>query len=318
VVAYQKSASGAEFVVSVIHNNKPVREFNEGGQRVCRIPFNSEYKLRIKSKTWKKALVSISIDGTDVLTGGKQLILSPYQSVELERFVDDLNAGKKFKFISVEQGASTGEVQDPTSPENGLIRVQIFPEVEWHLSTASTGGAIKMCTGTSWSLGSAGGASLRGMAVSGAGGITETCNSSTDYITGVPTTPTSTFYCTTNAASAAPIGAAAAAGACMDFMASDKGATAEGGHSGQRFHVEQANFQTETTPVVFDLWLKGVRSEIRNECRDLVIHAASMVVDFLGTRHLISSYELSRGGGAVIKTVNGSVLRSDTYVVENN
>ena len=309
MVAYQKSASGAEFVVSVIHNNKPVREFNEGGQRVCRIPFNSEYKLRIKSKTWKKALVSVSIDGTDVLTGGKQLILAPYQSIELERFVDDLNSGKKFKFISVEQGARTGEVQDPTAYENGLIRVQIYPEVEWTLTTASTGGAVKIR--------GAGGCSSGGVLR----GMSSTVANNVDYITGVPT---SSFYCATNGS----IAESNMTGCVMDFgmepaacaaPLSDKGATAEGSHSSQQFHVEAANFTTETAPVTFDLWLKGVRSELSgNQCRDLVIHTNSMTVNFMGALHQINSYELIRGGGAIIKTVGGAEIKSPTYVLENN
>ena len=64
------------YVVVLLHQGKPVREFAEGSQKVCRIPFDSEYTIRIKNKTWRRALVSISIDGTDVLSGGKRLILS--------------------------------------------------------------------------------------------------------------------------------------------------------------------------------------------------------------------------------------------------
>jgi len=124
MMAYQ-----AGVVVSIIVNGKPVREFNYNGQRTCRIPFGSEYKIRLKNKTGKRLSISIDIDGTDALCF-KNLILYKDTEVELERFVDDLDRGKKFKFISLEEGERTGEIQDPTNKSNGLISIKAYKEKE--------------------------------------------------------------------------------------------------------------------------------------------------------------------------------------------
>ena len=301
MVAYQASASGAEFVVLVTHNNRAIREFNEGGQRVCRIPFNSEYKLRIKSKTWRKALVSVTIDGMDVLTGGKQLILNPYQSIELERFVDDLNSGNKFKFISVEQGAKTGEVQDPTAIENGLIHVQIYPETEPPIisytnvtptTSFAGGGVLRGMTShlNNAVAGSVGGGTYHVSSAIG-GSFVEACNSS---------------GCTANFVSAVN-------------AVSDKGATAAGSASTQRFQVQTADFHVETTPVTFALWLKGVRSELSGiQCRDLVIHAKSMTMNFMGGIHRVGSFEVHPDGSVAVRTEGGATVNSPTVVIEND
>ena len=112
------------FVVSCIVNGKPVREFNENDSRVARIPFGSEYALRLKNNHSVRAKATVTIDGTEVLMHGKALILQPYQSIDLERFVENLKAGRKFKFVE----ATSGGVQDPTSPQNGLITVTFQKE----------------------------------------------------------------------------------------------------------------------------------------------------------------------------------------------
>lgn len=123
------SAFQSQLVASVIYNNQPVRETNEGGRRTCYIPFNSEYRLKLKNTTGLRALAKVSIDGTPIISGDRKFLLHGYGEFEIERFVTDLNQGKKFKFISLEQGSATGELQDPSSPLNGLIRVEFFKEI---------------------------------------------------------------------------------------------------------------------------------------------------------------------------------------------
>ena len=121
------SAYQNNFIASVIHNNKPLREFNKDNKRTCIIPFDSEYSLRLKNNKNVRALVSVEIDGTDVLFG-KQLILKPNQSLDLERFLTDLNEGSKFKYTSKKQAAQENQLQDPTSPDNGHIQIKFFEE----------------------------------------------------------------------------------------------------------------------------------------------------------------------------------------------
>jgi len=123
------------FVASIILKNKPLREFKYGGKRTVKIPFGSEYIIRLKNKSKEPALVEVSIDGTDVLNGA-ELVLKAGETMDLERFVDDNSKGNKFKYISLEEGASTGEIDDPYREENGLIRVKFHKA--YHIPTNYT------------------------------------------------------------------------------------------------------------------------------------------------------------------------------------
>lgn len=110
------------FVASIILKNSPLREFKYSGKRTVKVPFGAEYVIRLKNKSKDPALVEVSIDGTDVLNGS-ELVLKAGQTVDLERFVENNSSGKKFKYISLEEGSSTGEIDDPYRDENGLVRV---------------------------------------------------------------------------------------------------------------------------------------------------------------------------------------------------
>lgn len=96
------------------------RVLREQGANVF-LPFGSEYSFLIKNLNNRRAKVSITIDGQDVVDGG--LIVNANSSVELERFVkaDQLSVGNRFKFIErnskVEQARGIGV-------EDGLIRVE--------------------------------------------------------------------------------------------------------------------------------------------------------------------------------------------------
>lgn len=112
------------FVVSIIGSNgKVIRESNVNNQRVVRLPFDSEYKIRIQNKNLSRAYAKVLIDGTEVHTG--KFILRGNSSLDLERFDLDgnLSSGRKFKFVPL----TNSDVQDPTSKENGILEV-IFEE----------------------------------------------------------------------------------------------------------------------------------------------------------------------------------------------
>lgn len=119
------------YVVSIIHNNRPIRETQSGlsGMRTVCLPFNSEYKIRVKNNTHLRALVDITIDGASVFLNGQQLILEPKQSVDLERFVDSLTSGRRFKFVSQETAMKEGHF-DPTTPDMGVVSVNFIPEIQ--------------------------------------------------------------------------------------------------------------------------------------------------------------------------------------------
>lgn len=97
----------------------------EDGDMVS-LPFNNEYSILIKNLRSKKALVSISIDGQDILNDGK-LIIDGNSEIELERFVKDLDKGNKFKFIQ-----KTQKIQENRGDkiDDGIIRIEFQFEKE--------------------------------------------------------------------------------------------------------------------------------------------------------------------------------------------
>ena len=118
------------FILSVLHNGNPIKEFAENGQRTCTVPFDQEYKIRLKSKNSKRAKVKVFIDGSNICSGDRSFILNPNQTIDIERWVDSNEQGKKLKFTSLEKAKLTGEVNDPTSSDNGTIRVELYEELQ--------------------------------------------------------------------------------------------------------------------------------------------------------------------------------------------
>jgi len=145
------------FVTVVKCNGKILRE--RDGDNVY-IPFGSEYSLLLKNLESRKALVKIEIDGQDI---GNQLIINPNSSVELERFLGDLNSGNRFKFIQ-----KTEEIANHRGDrlEDGLIRVEVKFEVPFPVFR---GGLISSPPMTFY--GGCGGGPRYGMGASGSGDV---------------------------------------------------------------------------------------------------------------------------------------------------
>lgn len=136
-----------QFVASIVYKNQPQREFNKDGIRTVQLPFDSEYAIRVQNKTFYKAAVDVLIDGVSIFSSGKRLILDPSQTVNLERFVNDMNAGSKFKFVSLQKAVSEGH-QDPTSLDFGVVSIvftpQKTPSLFDSITTISSGGNISI------------------------------------------------------------------------------------------------------------------------------------------------------------------------------
>lgn len=115
------------FIVIIKKNGKPLREVKSSSNPYSNVflPFYSEYEIELRNDNFARATARVSIDGTDVL-GTDEIIVPAYGSVTLERFMvdGDLNKGNKFKFVPV----SDGDVQNPDSPENGLVEVELWSE----------------------------------------------------------------------------------------------------------------------------------------------------------------------------------------------
>jgi len=87
---------------------------------VVTIPFGEEYSIFLKNLNSVKAVVSISIDGQDVLKGNS-IIVGPNKSTEIEGFLDGMKVSNKFKFIQ-----KTKQIQDYRGDkiDDGIIRIE--------------------------------------------------------------------------------------------------------------------------------------------------------------------------------------------------
>ena len=112
------------FVVAVKVGDRFVEEKSDGKFVV---PFNSEYSLRLKNRNNRKAVARIYIDGEEVNKLGS-FILDANATLDLERFVNDLDSGNKFRFVPL----SNSSVKDKNNGENGIIeaRFQLVKPVE--------------------------------------------------------------------------------------------------------------------------------------------------------------------------------------------
>jgi hypothetical protein len=225
-------AYNSGFVVSVIKDGKVFRESAENGTRTVRLPFGSEYKIRLQNKNGVRAYARVLIDGTEVHTG--KFILQPGQQMDLERFMldNDMNSGKKLKFVS----AGHGDVQDPTAKENGLVEVIFEKEILSWLYTATNttlGGILRGASGGNISFKSA---------VNSVEGAAYNCS------TGTVNTSNGTLTTTGLSINPAPV------------VAADLGATVEGGKSDQKFQESYESFTVEY-PVSIKIQLKGQKEK---------------------------------------------------------
>jgi hypothetical protein len=109
-----------KFVLSIIHDGSPVKETGYRSSKEVAIPFDSEYKIRLKNKNNRSCTARVFVDGTKVSQLG-DFIIHAGGTVDLERFVDQsLTNGKKFRFVSLDNK----DVDDPTSSDNGIIKVE--------------------------------------------------------------------------------------------------------------------------------------------------------------------------------------------------
>jgi len=86
------------------------------------LPFGSEYSIFLKNLNSQKALVKIDIDGKSI---GADLIVNPNSFVDVERFIEKLDRGNRFKFIQ-----KTKDIVNYRGDrvDDGIIRVEVFYE----------------------------------------------------------------------------------------------------------------------------------------------------------------------------------------------
>jgi len=119
------------FVLAILDvNGRPLKDIDGA----VRIPFGSEYKIRLRNRNYEQCKARVYIDGSPVSMLG-DFVISGRGLLDLERFLDSsLSEGKKFKFVHRDEGTEG----DPGNPENGIIRVEFFKEKPktWKLTTS--------------------------------------------------------------------------------------------------------------------------------------------------------------------------------------
>ncbi len=226
-----------DFVLCVLHEKAPLREI--GGK--VTLPFNSEYKIRLKNKNNVRAKARVWIDGRKVSNLG-DFIIHPGETLDLERFLDDsMSEGNRFKFVPL----SDSRVNDPTDSENGIVKVEFYIEQVFKLDWSIP--PIKI-------------------------------NPLPTYPRGGPAYPTYPFYGGPDyTLTSTPVPASSIRSSCSTTTVSNNvnyvapvqehgqaGATVEGGNSNQRF-VEGADFITDICPTTLTLKIKGPRTKSDND-----------------------------------------------------
>ncbi len=110
-----------QFVLAILNEGSPVREIAGG----VTLPFNSEYKIRLKNKNNVRTKARVWVDGRKV-SGLGDFILHEGETLDLERFLDaSMSQGRRFKFVPL----SDGRFNDPTDPDNGIVKVEFYKEL---------------------------------------------------------------------------------------------------------------------------------------------------------------------------------------------
>jgi hypothetical protein len=106
------------FVCAIKVDGKVLRESSDQVE----LPFGAEYSVLLKNLDSVRMQARISVDGKDA-TGW--LVIAPGQSVDVERFVENLDQGNRFKFIERSEAV---EAHRGIKAEDGLVRVEFKRE----------------------------------------------------------------------------------------------------------------------------------------------------------------------------------------------
>ena len=110
-----------QYALAVLVDGKVQKEDQDG---TVILPFETEYELRLKNKSRKKAVADIHIDGQ---LAAKGIVIPENGTIDLERFVTsefNLHAGNKFKLVK----SDDSRVSQPGESENGIVHVNFYPE----------------------------------------------------------------------------------------------------------------------------------------------------------------------------------------------
>lgn len=116
----------SDFVAVVVSSGKIMREAVDSlGEITVRLPFGSEYSIRLKNLNTVKAVANVEIDGRDA---GRGVIVEPGGTVELKGFLEGLRVKNRFRFI---RKTETISKHRGDRIEDGIIRITYKFERVW-------------------------------------------------------------------------------------------------------------------------------------------------------------------------------------------
>lgn len=122
-----------KFAACIMVDDEVVREIRKEGADHIYLPFGTDYQIRLKNLDYRRAVVSISIDGEDALDGSR-LVVEGNSTTDLKGFLDPKtnNARNAFRFIEKTERVSEhrGDRVD-----DGLVRIEVqfeedLPKIE--------------------------------------------------------------------------------------------------------------------------------------------------------------------------------------------
>ena len=117
-----------KFVVSVLVNGQVLPEESNG---VTKIPFGSEYVIRLRNKHNRRCAAEILVDGQSATKAGR-IVVNANDYADVERNVYSQYCGNKFKFVSSETPmAEEAGKSNLSEYVSGLIEVKFYLEKEY-------------------------------------------------------------------------------------------------------------------------------------------------------------------------------------------
>ena len=117
------SSNNATFTASIVRLNGD--EYPCGGDNRVEIPYGEEYKIVVKNQMGKRRAFKIFVDG-ESLSGSRKFVLRPYQTMEVERFLEgDMQSGRKLQWMPLDHKSvkhKKGRV------ETGMVRIKMWKE----------------------------------------------------------------------------------------------------------------------------------------------------------------------------------------------
>jgi hypothetical protein len=207
------------------------------------LPFGSEYSLYFKNLESRRALIKVSIDGSDVLDYNS-IIIPSNTEFELLGFLKDNDVKNRFKFIK-----KTQEIVDYRGDkiDDGIIRVEYtFEKVVWYqpVIRCDPYPGYRWGEGGYYSCNNSGSSTIKNAGLTsevyGVGGCTNILNAAAE----------STFTCCSNSLNV---------NSAPKQINQDEGITVKGSQTEQHFYNGHFGCQEESRTIV--IHLKGTDSK---------------------------------------------------------